>query len=391
MANFKYLIKVEPGANNNKFYKMTEDDDTIAIQYGRVGCENPRTTRYSIHDWNKKLNEKLRKGYEDKTSLMAEVTVSSEHKRIPVLTIRTIVERLQRYANTAIKENYTISSTNVTQAMIDEAKIQMDKLYNCKTLTDFNEELINLYKIIPRKMKKVKDTLATESSEFAKILLTESDLLDVMSNQVTINDLEPEEKSDKTILEVLGIVIEPTTDDDVRKIKKQMGNISNKYFDSWKVTNLKTQAKFDEYAKKHNTKPYLLFHGTKNENVFSISKSGLILRPNASITGKMFGYGIYFAPSAGKSMGYTSLRGSYWSSGSSHSGFMLLFDVATDKPYNVYSFDSKYYDFDYAKLQRAQSGANCLFAHGGTGMLRNDEIIIYKEEQSTVKYLIEIK
>ena len=35
-------------------------------------------------------------------------------------------------------------------------------------------------------------------------------------------------------------------------------------------------------------------------------------------------------------------------------------------------------------------GANCLHAHAGHGMLRNDEIVVYKEEQLTIKYLIEI-
>ena len=35
-------------------------------------------------------------------------------------------------------------------------------------------------------------------------------------------------------------------------------------------------------------------------------------------------------------------------------------------------------------------GANCLHTHAGQ-MLKNDEIVIYKEEQCTIKYLVEIK
>jgi poly [ADP-ribose] polymerase len=69
---------------------------------------------------------------------------------------------------------------------------------------------------------------------------------------------------------------------------------------------------------------------------------------------------------------------------------MALMDVAYGKPYDAYSFDSKYYNFDYDRLQRACPGANCLHAHAGT-MLRNDEIIVYKQEQSTIHYLVEIK
>lgn len=103
----------------------------------------------------------------------------------------------------------------------------------------------------------------------------------------------------------------------------------------------------------------------------------------------MFGNGIYFAPKAQKSLGYTSLSGSYWAKGSSNSAYMSLFDVAYGVPYDVYSFDSKYYSFDYQTLQKVKPGANCLHAHEGT-MLRNDEIIVYKEEQITIKYLVEL-
>lgn len=87
---------------------------------------------------------------------------------------------------------------------------------------------------------------------------------------------------------------------------------------------------------------------------------------------------------------YTSLSGSYWARGNSNSGFMALMDVAYGKPYDVYSFNSKYYNFNYEALQRSCPGANCLHAHEGS-MLRNDEIIVYKEEQCTIKYLVELK
>ena len=135
----------------------------------------------------------------------------------------------------------------------------------------------------------------------------------------------------------------------------------------------------------------LLFHGSRSENFWSIIKTGLVLRPtNAVITGKMFGYGCYYAPKCAKSIGYTSLSGSYWAHGGNNTAYMALFDVAYGTPYDVYNFDSKYYNLDYNKLQQFKPGANCLHAHADKGMLRNDEIVVYKEEQMTIKYLIEI-
>ena len=104
---------------------------------------------------------------------------------------------------------------------------------------------------------------------------------------------------------------------------------------------------------------------------------------------KMFGYGLYFAPRARKSIGYTSLSGSYWTRGTSNVGYMALQEVAYGVPYDVHSFDSKYYSFDYKKLRAAKADADCLHAHAGS-MLQNDEIVIYDEAQTTIKYLIEI-
>ena len=54
----------------------------------------------------------------------------------------------------------------------------------------------------------------------------------------------------------------------------------------------------------------------------------------------------------------------------------------------AYSFEGK--NFNYEALQKNCPGANCLHAHEGN-MLRNDEIIVYKEEQCTIKYLVELK
>jgi len=52
---------------------------------------------------------------------------------------------------------------------------------------------------------------------------------------------------------------------------------------------------FDDFVEQEQVKDVRLFwHGSRNENWWSIINTGLVLRPtNAVITGKMFGYGIY--------------------------------------------------------------------------------------------------
>ena len=402
-VNPLYLVKVEPGANNNKYYRMIPNGSVFDVQYGRIGTSGYQTTSYPMSKWESTLKSKLKKGYEDQSRLVADTIVkekkNKEYLDIPNQVIASIVSRLQSMARQAIADNYTISSNKVTQVMIDEAQLTLNNLISSDTIELFNKILVELFKIIPRKMKKVKDNLATKVEDFGEIIQKEQDLLDVMKGQVVQQSVVKEDEdttenepiNNQTILDVMGLQFEEITEEEKKLIKKTLGSISDKFYQAWKVTSIKTQEKYDTYIKENkikNTK--LLWHGSRNENWWSIINTGLVLRPSAVVTGKMFGYGIYFAPKAQKSLGYTSLHGSYWAGGNSNSAFMSLYDVAYGKPYDVHSFDNKYHNFNYEQLQRECKGANCLHAHEGS-MLRNDEIIVYKEDQITIKYLVELK
>lgn len=397
----RHLVMVTAGANNNKYYDMKPQGDMWVATYGRIGSGS-QTRTYSKREWDKKYNEKIRKGYIDQTDLIqdlisTEKPTQSEYKEIDNAEIAAIVERLQAIAKKAISENYTVSSNKVTQAMVDEAQNIITGLLNITDVKIFNDELLKLFTTIPRKMSSVSSYIARDNGEFNKIISREQDLLDIMKGQVVQKQVVEETKetkpiNDNTILEHLGLEFEECSNEDIATIKVALGSCSDKFHKAWKVKNLRTQKRFDDFVKENNIKDVrLLFHGSRNENWWSIINSGLMLRPtNAVITGKMFGYGIYYAPKARKSLGYTSLSGNYWARGNSSSGFMALMDVAYGKPYDVYSFDSKYYNFNYETLQKNCPGANCLHAHEGN-MLRNDEIIVYKEEQCTIKYLVELK
>lgn len=397
----RHLVMVTSGANNNKYYDMTPHGDSWTATYGRIGSGS-QTRTYPMSQWNSKYNEKINKGYVDQTDLVKDLISTekpkqSEYKEIENKVIAEIVERLQAMARKAISENYTISSNKVTQAMVDEAQTILTSLLSIEDKSEFNNTLLKLFTVIPRKMGSVRSYIAQDDTQFAKIISREQDLLDIMKGQVVQKQVIEEVKDDKplydrTILEQLGLEFEECTVEDVARIKVALGSCSDKYHKAWKVKNIRTQKRFDDFVKDNNIKDVrLLFHGSRNENWWSIINSGLVLRPtNAVITGKMFGYGIYYAPKAKKSLGYTSLSGSYWANGNSSSGFMALMDVAYSKSYDVHSFESRFHTFDYAALQKACPGANCLHAHEGS-MLRNDEIIVYKEEQCTIKYLVELK
>lgn len=411
MAELKYLVMVTT-ANNNKFYKMIPHGDSFTAEYGRLGNSSFQTKEYPISKFESIYRSKIAKGYEDKTDLIQEAIEiekpknkdEKEYKPIPDNVVAIIVDRLQQMAKKTIEANYKVKASVVTNAMIKEAQNHLNKLSSVKTVPTFNKYLLELFAVLPRKMGNVNDFLATSTSEFGDIISKEQDLLDVMAGQVLTHKVTTEQKEvetddnteKKTILEALGLEITQTTDEEKEHIKKMLGSIAPRFKNAWKVTNLQTQKKFDDYKKEigENKEVKELWHGSRNENWWSIITNGLVLRPtNAVISGKMFGYGIYFAPKAAKSIGYTSTYGARWTNGGSSSGFLSIYDVLYGDPYII---DKNYYTYNglsslnYESLQQRKKGADSLHALKEVTGLREDEIIVYKEEQATIKYLVEV-
>lgn len=60
----KVELVFDDGEKSHKFYTMRDNgDSTFTATYGKVGAENPQSATYDIELWDKKLNEKLKKGY----------------------------------------------------------------------------------------------------------------------------------------------------------------------------------------------------------------------------------------------------------------------------------------------------------------------------------------
>ena len=397
-----YLIMVTT-ANNNKYYNLFPEGDMFRVEYGRVDATKTTKT-YPISKWNAQIASKLKKGYQDVTDLkkdlvqeISSANPESPYKEIENAAIRAIVEKLQNMARETIRKNYTVKASSVTQDMVDAAQKIIDALANnSATIEEFNANLLNLFTVIPRKMGNVRDYIANKAEDFAQIISKEQDLLDVMRGQIYVKQddepIETVEKKQQTILEELGLDMEEATADDIAMIKTLMNESAGKFRKAWRVTNLKTQQRFDKFVAENDIKDTrLLFHGSRSENWFSIIKTGLMIRPsNAVYTGSMFSDGIYFAPKCQKSIGYTSLSGAYWTRGGHNTAYMALFEVAYGTPYVIYQHDSSCYHLNYDVLQKKSPKCNCLHAKADKGMLRNDEIVFYRNDQMTIKYLIEI-
>lgn len=419
MEYCKYLILVDPnnnGVDSNKFYKMAGNgDNTFTVEYGRVGA-TPQTKTYPMSKWNSTLSSKLKKGYVDRSDLMQEVIADSkvddksngvdEFGLVQNLSVREIIKRLWDYANKTIQSAYSVRAEAVTQAMIDAAQEKIDYIaanYKNWSVEEFNKNLNELFIIVPRKMKRVSDCLVSDSSEYDKKLSEEQSLLDTMAGQVykpkvKIADTDSEIKASESILQKMGITMEETTQEDIAKIKKAMGDSAGKFYKAWRVTNLETEKNYQKFTTENNIgNVKLLCHGSRNQNWFNILKMGLKIRPAGAIaTGSMFGLGIYWSNpekykgGVAKSIGYTSLGG-YWTRDYQNCGFLAFFDVAIGDSVDAYSFDSKYYSYNLERLKKDNPKAWSLWAHGNTSMLRNDEIIVYDDRQMTIRYLVEIR
>jgi poly [ADP-ribose] polymerase len=212
-----------------------------------------------------------------------------------------------------------------------------------------------------------------------ELLQSEQNLLDTLESQTKT-------KNKKLTLDTFGleIAVASQADRDLIAAKTDFKVAGQRVF---KVTNKATGAAF-----KKGSRTKLLYHGTRNCNWMSVLQKGLQIRPSGvQTTGSMFGDGIYFANKARKSLGYTSLKGSYWASGSESAGYLAVFEVNTGREWNL--LKSQRYQRWMSGIDAARvkgEGYDTVYAKGGAD-LRNDEYVVYDSARCTIRYLIEVK
>ena len=327
-----------------------------------------------------------------------------------VLTSSVNRKQLQEYVNERIKNGYVISESQIIREKgtgilaelakisrqfldknsvllvrpTEEAKKEVENILSQLalagqniSLTEFNDRLFKLFSIIPRNMKKSILQTAKSKDDYTKIIERELSLLDGLENVST-----DEQSVDA------DIAVKEIHDYEFELIRKLCGSVAPKRI--WEVSNMKQERKFAKYVSDNSVKhTSLLFHGSRNENWYSIIKTGLKVNPvNVIITGKMFGNGIYFAPKAKKSLGYSSVKNAKYTNENSNRGYLALYEVATEA-FDVYEWEQKYTSISQKNFKKEHSDKTCLYAHKGISLLE-DEVIIYDEAACKIKYLIEI-
>ena len=406
----KYLTCVNFGSNNHKFYWLRPGPYGIDATYGRIGVargemfgEKDLAEPFPNRLYWVRYYEKLSKGYVDSTEIyLAEDTLDAKDINAtsddapktavsdnagmdaPSLALfRKLRAASAQYVGARVAVTKNLTKTHYDASV--QAWNELSEIANngC-TIEQFNTALKKLLMIVPRKVSDVNDIKAHDAKDFAEILDREHTLINAMFCMFADHvNLKTEDG-----FGAHNIKVYVATDKQKEEVLKKLPpNLASSVKEIYRVIPAEQKAKFNKYLEDNHIKKVKQFwHGSRTENWYSIILNSLSLNPNARITGKMFGQGIYFAPSAQKSWGYTSGLGSYWAHGTDKTSYMGLFATAYGHPLDVDTALGSY----FTKRDLKAKGKDCVFAHAGR-CLRNDEVVFYDEDAVLLNYLVEFE
>jgi poly [ADP-ribose] polymerase len=315
--------------------------------------------------------------------------------------VARLFEALARHAGEAVRARYLVGAGQVTARQVEEAQGHLDALAalagaDALDTEAFNARLLDLYRVIPRRMADVRAHLVgsgldpADGPRLRGLLEAEEETLDVMAAEVRQAARHRAGGPPPTLREALGLTVEPVEDaGEADTIRARMGDAAPHVCGAFRVTDHARQERFDHHVRTAADRTTrLLWHGSRNENWLSILENGLMLRPaRAVITGKMFGYGLYFADRFAKSLHYTSRR-----AGRGGRVYLALYEVHLGRPLRIRQWKPAYAALDadaLARRGRWRRPYHSVWGEAGLS-LQNNEFIVYHEAQATIRYLVEV-
>lgn len=445
------LVKTDAKANNNKFYEMTMDSSCIVTaRYGRVGSDGTTTNvGRGFSAMQQKAMEKFRKGYLPVETVTNADSVHANVKKNMLLdcAIKEIIpskakkaekELLSKLINMLVSTNqHQIANFSggaiqiddsglvktavgvVSLKSIHEARKTLDKLSNLdvnKNEQEFIDSLNHYLMLIPQKVNHsrgwhlsfFRQHSFAQQYEFLEQLEKSVEMYeDILAQEQKNKSSSNDDNQPKVFNTQLKLV---TNKKVINKIKSYFDDNKNAAHGSSKLQLLNVYeivglyndeqlTAFDKLAKeKGNVQEY--WHGSRNYNLLSILKNGLIIPKSNSfnVTGRMFGDGVYFSNQSTKSLNYSQ---GYWDRGRGidNNCFMFLADVIMGKAYEASHKQAK---LDCQNNQKTRvypvKGYDSVIARGGVKnvthsgdicSLSNDEMIVFDLGQIKLKYLCE--
>lgn len=421
------LVCADVGANNNKYWNCwLYDDGRIETEFGRIGVTSTKEfVKKSGEREYDSLVAKKKKGksgtggerisvYTESQCVASGTTIvqsapasgslheiarkqiSSGDPLVDKLIDRLVKENVHKItANTNVTYNVATGQFQtplgiVTPDGIASARIHLAAINSFVVAQDFAApalipEVNAFLRIVPQNvgMKLNLRSLFPDNAAVQKQL----DLLDGME-AASSSPTQPTKtvQHEKVFAVRMALVTGVEFDRIKRKYKDSRSDMHVcKHLDVKTVyaVEISTMAQsFIEGAKVGNIQEY--WHGTRSANVLSILKSGLRTSPpsTAAIAGKLFGNGIYFSDQSTKSLNYAY---GYWSGGRDENCFMFLAHVAMGKAYTPTGYGNRY----SGSGGYPHPGHDSTFAKGGESGVANNEMIVYRDNQCNLVYLVE--
>lgn len=414
------LVKTKAADNNNKFYEVSlYEDGNVVGRNGRVGTEGVLQKKGVIGEagYDKLVAEKKKGGYREveiaTTTTIQGATAPTVKESLADIAKRDItnnnpflnglIDRL-----TAINRFQLLSASGgqidivdgevktplglVTLNAVNNAKVKLSELQTfveTKNLSnDYVTALEDYLTLVPQKIPLKRGWESGFFSEFTTFH-RQSELLEQLENSINSYKPAPVAESKEPVKRLFGYSMKHVEDqnviNDIRRFYESNINRSHacSHLKLKNVYALSNDDKFNEFKSVADDigNVQRLWHGTRAHNVLSILKGGLIIPTSSggyTITGRMFGDGIYFSDQSSKSLNYAY---GYW--GGSRSGyenncFMLLAQVAMGKSYTP-----------SGPTSRLPSGYHSMYAVGGRSGVQNNEMIVYKLNQAHLTFLCE--
>lgn len=372
------LILVEAdGINSNKYYNMELVGSTIQVEYGRVNSTRTTCT-YPASKWNSLLNSKLKKGYKDISFLKNDINIVVKESNNK--DFNEFYNTFKKYTGDFVSKTYSINKA--TKSQLKEAQLILDNLSKITYIKEFNKNLLELFKILPRKMSDVKLFLLKDLNDKNRIILREQDSIDSMESINNINVSNPFDNLDIEF-ELSNIPIE------VLNLFNQGNQSRFKIYKCYKIIDKTNIVDFDKWLFSQNDahkNTQLLIHGTRNPNVFNILKSGLLIRPSnaATISGNAYGNEIYHSAHTSKSLNYT---------GYDNDKIFFIQRVNMGIPYEYSGWYRQGKDLDKSNMNYSylkKNNYDSLYVKPGDGLL-NSEYIVYNKQQTITNYILWLK
>lgn len=407
------LIMADAESNHNKvWYGIKYDDGTAASQYGRVGY-SMATTEYPSHSiLEKKHREKLVKGYTPLKTIRAQnnsvVTVEKgslyevarkqiqcakpEAEKLIDRLVRSNIHKITSSTQITYNVDSGLFSTPlgiVTPDGIGEARTLLADLQPFIIKGEYSQrqflQLVNRFlMLVPQNvgMKLNVKNLFPDADSLKK----QSDILDSLEASYKAVQYTPVNDKDKTVSEEKVFEVAIDIVDDPKEIKRLENwfygtNRQTHGYSNVKIRNFYS-VRIEDNWKNFNEKLGNIvecWHGSSQGNLLSILKSGLRVAPPSTVAvcGALFSAGHYGALDSSKSLQYTFGR---FTGQSGESGWLFVGDFALGNAYYIKTYGGS-----------RPSGYDSIWAKKENTGLRFDEIIVPKDNQVRLKYLLECK